>query len=248
MNHATLGRTVGTTPVWRDGTQFMCTAVKVGPCVVARLKSSAGPDGYDAAVLAYEPVEARKLTKPELGVFEALSLQPHRHLREFRLSKETLEALEAGQTIGLENLKVGNFVDVRAKSKGKGFSGVMKRHNFHGAHAGHGSHESFRGPGTGGAGSATPGRVPRGVKRPGRQGGKYVTVQSVQIIDILEDESIVLLKGGVPGAKGALVELREAKKLSDFVVAKRLEAAKNASGETGFINPLKAAKRAARGG
>ncbi len=248
MNHATLGRTVGTTPVWRDGTQFMCTAVKVGPCVVARVKSKAGTDGYDAAVLAFEPVAEHKLRKPELGVFKALNIAPHRHLREFRLSQESLSNLEPGMTIGLENLKVGNFLDIRAKSKGKGFSGVMKRHNFRGAHAGHGSHESFRGPGTGGAGSATPGRVPKGKKRPGRQGGKQVTIQSVQIIDILEDESIILLKGSVPGAKGALVEIREAKKLSDALVAKRLEAAKNASGETGFINPLKAAKRAARGG
>jgi large subunit ribosomal protein L3 len=226
----------------------MCTAVKVGPCVITRLKSADGPDGYDAAVLAYEPIAERKLTKPELGLFKSLEMTPHRHLREFRLSKESLEGLEAGQTIGLENLKVGNFLDIRAKSKGKGFSGVMKRHNFRGSHAGHGTHESFRGPGTGGAGSATPGRVPKGKKRPGRQGGKYVTIQSVQIIDIFEEESIILLKGGVPGAKGALVELREAKKLSDLVVAKRLEAAKNASGETGFVNPLKAAKRAARGG
>ncbi len=251
MTHAIFGKKIGMTQKWgADDEVLRCTAVQVGPCTIAALKNSEGKDGYDAVQLAYELVDERKLSKPELGVFKKLGIQPHRHLREFRVAADALGNFEVGQVITTENLKVGNFVDVTGTSKGRGFTGVMKRHGYHGAATQtHGTHEAFRHAGTGGQGSATPARVPVGMKRPGQHGNSTVTTQNVQIIEVIEEENIVLLRGPVPGPNGGIVFLKESLKSSDAAVAERMaKAAKSAGKGGGFVNPLKAAKRAARGG
>ncbi|HIA01549.1 MAG TPA: 50S ribosomal protein L3 [Myxococcales bacterium] len=217
MPHSILGRKLGVTQMWGpEGNRISATAIQVGPCVVTQLKSEDGIDGYNAVQIGFEVVAERKLTKPEAGVFKKLGLDTHRHLREFRVTSEELATYEVGQVITTENLKTGNFVDVSGTSKGSGFSGVMKRHNYHGAKASHGVHESYRGAGTGGQGSATPARVPKGMKRPGQHGNKKATTQNLMVTSVDHDNKLIFLQGSVPGPPGGLIQISEATKTRDF--------------------------------
>jgi len=201
------------TQVWSaDGNRLPVTVVQVGPVTVTKIKSSDGSDGYDAVQIAFEQVKESKLTKPEAGVFKKLDIPPHRHLREFRITPDEAGNYEPGMTYGTEFLKMGFLVDVCSTSKGRGFAGVLKKYNFHGADAGHGAHEAYRHPGTGGQGSATPGRVPKGRKRPGQMGNKRVTVQNVMVVQVDRPNHLAFLLGGVPGPIGGLVQISEAVK------------------------------------
>jgi large subunit ribosomal protein L3 len=216
MGHSILGRKLGVTQLWGpEGNRISATVLLVGPCVVTRIKTEDGSDGYNAIQIAYEEVEERKLTKPEAGVFQKLKIAPHRHLREFRVSGEELANYEVGQVLTTENLKTGNFVDVSANSKGHGFTGVMVRHNYHGAKASHGVHEAYRHSGTGGQGSATPARVPKGMKRPGQHGNSRSTVQNLLVTSVDSENNMVFLQGSVPGPTGGLVQISEAIKTPD---------------------------------
>lgn len=218
MPHCVLGRKLGMTQIWSaDGNRMPVTVVQVGPCTVTKIKSADGVDGYDAVQIAYDKVKESKLTKPEVGVFKKLGIEPHRHLREFRIRADEAGNYEPGMVYGSEFLKMGFLVDVAATSKGRGFAGVLKRHGFHGADAGHGAHEAFRHPGTGGQGSATPGRVPKGRKRPGQMGNKRTTVQNVMIVQVDRPNHLAFLLGGVPGPNGGLVTISEATKAPETV-------------------------------
>ena len=216
MGHAVLGRKLGMTQIWdSDGTRMAITLIETGPVTVTRVKRADGVDGYNAVQIAFEPIEERKLTKPELGVFKKLGIAPHRHLREFRVSDDEVGKYEVGMTYATDFLKPGSMIDVTGTSKGRGFAGVIKRYGMHGADAGHGAHEAFRHPGTGGAGSATPGRVPRGRKRPGQYGNKRSTVQNLFVVNVDRANNLLYVQGAVPGTRGSMVQVNESVKNPD---------------------------------
>ncbi len=215
--HAILGTKLGMTQIWGpEGNRFAATVVQVGPCVVTKLKREDGKDGYNAVQFGYEAVPERKLSKPEVGVFKKVGLAPHRHLREFRVTKDQLAQYEVGQTITTEHLKVGNFVDAVGVTKGRGFTGVMKRYQFQGFSMSHGVHESYRGPGTGGRGSLQPSRVPPGSRRPGQMGNCRATSQTLLIMAIDPANNLVFLNGAVPGPRNGVVLLQSAKKAPEI--------------------------------
>lgn len=216
MPHMTLGRKLGMTQIWdAEGNRVPITVVQVGPCVVTGIKSKDGKDGYDAVQLAFEQVTAKKVNKPVAGVFARANVEPHRYLREFRVTAEEAATYTVGQTFTTEFLKKDQVLDVVGTSKGRGFTGVMKRYNYSGSDAGHGTHEAFRNVGTGGQGSATPGRVPKGKRRPGQYGNARSTKQNILIQFVDPDNCLIYLKGGIAGPNGGMVELRESVKTPD---------------------------------
>ena len=216
MGHSVIGKKLGMTQMWGpEGNRIPVTVVRTGPVTVTRVKTEEGADGYNAVQIAYDPIKERKLTKPVAGTYKKLGIEPHRHLREFRVRPDEIGKYEVGMSYTTDFVRSGFFVDVVGTSKGRGFTGVMKRHGYHGADAGHGSHEAFRHAGTGGQGSATPGRVPKGKKRPGQHGNKRATVQNVMVVQIDRANNLVFLQGTVPGPNGGLVQLQESVKTPD---------------------------------
>jgi large subunit ribosomal protein L3 len=217
-----LGRKIGMTQVYsEDGTATPVSVIKAGPIVVVSKKSKTGKDGYAAIKVGFEDatkqekdgnVRWRGLNQADVGVFTKAGIDvPKRCVREFRIAEEDLDNYEVGQIIDHSMFTADTLVDVSAISKGAGFAGVMKRHNFRGGKASHGVHESYRGGGSIGA-SAYPAKVFKGQKMAGRHGGKMVTTQNLRLVEILEDDSIYLIKGAVPGKNGGLVEIRPAVK------------------------------------
>ncbi len=216
MSHSVIGRKLGMTQVWdAEGNRVPITVVEVGPCTVTAVKSADGKDGYDAVQIAYHEVKDRKVTKPMAGVYKKAGIKPHRHLREFRIKPGEGGKWSVGYAYTTEGLSTGLFVDVTGTSKGRGFTGVMKRYGYHGSDRGHGTHEAFRNVGTGGQGSATPARVPKGKRRPGQHGNARSTLQNVLIVNVDEPNNLVYLQGGIPGPNGGIVEIKEAKKTPD---------------------------------
>jgi large subunit ribosomal protein L3 len=199
-----LGRKRGMTQVFdpESGQVTPVTVVEAGPCPVVQLKTEA-TDGYDAIQLAYEPVAPRKITKAEAGHLRKADVEPHRHLVEFR--GETPFVL--GETVTVEAFEAGETIKVTGISKGKGFAGTIKRHNFHRGPVSHGSH-NVRKPGSIGA-SAYPARVFKGQKMPGRLGGKRRTQVGLTIHSTDPERNLILIKGAVPGPTNGLVEIRE---------------------------------------
>ena len=167
-------------------------------------------DGYGAIQIAYREIPERRTTKPVAGHFGKAGLTPHKHLVEVRVDDP--ESYEVGQEISIGDiLAKGGKADVAGVTKGKGFTGVMRRHNFAGQGASHGAHRIHRAPGAIGA-CATPSRVFKGMKMPGRMGGEKQTVLNLDVVDIDVDRNLVMLRGAVPGAKGSVVLVREAVK------------------------------------
>jgi large subunit ribosomal protein L3 len=204
-----LGEKLGMTQVWdADNRVVPVTVVKAGPCVVTQVRSIE-KDGYAAVQLAFGDIDPRKVNKPEKGHFERAGIAPRRHLVELR----TTDAGEysAGQEVTAEVFEAGQKIDVVGTSKGKGFAGVMKRHNFRGLGAGHGVQRKHRSPGSIGA-CATPGRVFKGVRMAGRMGHERVTVQNLTVHAIDADKGLLLIKGAVPGPNGGLVFVKTAAK------------------------------------
>lgn len=216
-----LGQKLGMTTIYGElGTQIPVTAVYVGGNKVVG-KRTQDRDGYTALIIGFGQQKLHRLNKPALGFLKAQGLVTDeqegtdttvRHLREFRMSAEELEAYEIGADLKVADLFVlGQKVDISGKSKGRGFTGVMKRHNFSGTKASHGVHEFFRHGGS--IGCATyPARVFKNKKMPGQHGNARTTVQNILIASILEDENIVLLRGGLPGANGGILEVKQAVK------------------------------------
>jgi large subunit ribosomal protein L3 len=200
---ALLGRKVGMTQVFGDdGRLERVTVVEAGPCRVTALRNSER-DGYDAVQLGFEDVPERKLTKAELGHLKKSGEAPLRHLCEFRGEGE---GLEVGQELTVDVFEKGQRVKVSGVSKGKGFQGTVKRHGFHRGPVTHGSH-NIRAPGSIGA-SATPSRVFKGIRGPGQMGNTRVTQRGLEVVDVIADRNLLLLRGSVPGPKGAVVEIR----------------------------------------
>ncbi|MGQ9508616.1 MAG: 50S ribosomal protein L3 [Thermodesulfobacteriota bacterium] len=204
-----LGRKIGMTQVFKeDGSAIPITVVEAGPCWVIQ-KKTREKDGYEAIQLGFLPKSEKRLNKPLSGHIKKAEVGGVTYIRELRV-KDTSE-FELGQEIRVDLFKAGDYVDVTGFSKGRGFAGVMKRHGFHGAPGSHGTHEYFRHGGS--VGSATyPHHVFKGKKMPGHYGNSRVTIQNLQVFEVREDQNLILLKGGVPGARNGLLVIQEAKK------------------------------------
>ncbi len=202
---AIVGEKVGMTHVWDDKNRFIpVTVIKVTPVRVVRSKTKES-DGYNALQVTYGVRKRSKVSKPVLGQFEKAGVEPGVAILEFR--DDASAELSAGDEFGVEIFSSGDKVDVTAISKGHGFSGGMKRHNFKGQGGGHGNHKHHRAPGSIGA-CATPGRVFKGTKMAGQYGGGSVTTLNLEIIQADVDRQLVLVRGSVPGPKGGRVVIR----------------------------------------
>ncbi|MBC9927655.1 MULTISPECIES: 50S ribosomal protein L3 [unclassified Leucobacter] len=205
-----LGTKLGMTQVWdENGKLVPVTVVEINPNVVTQIRTPE-LDGYNAIQIAAGDIDPRKVNQPATAHFAKAGVTPRRHLAEVRTANAGEYALGQELTIG-ETFEAGQLVDVVGTSKGKGFAGVMKRHNFSGVGASHGAHRNHRKPGSIGA-SATPGRVFKGHKMAGRMGGERVTVQNLTVHAVDIEKGVVLIKGAVPGARGRLVFVRNAVK------------------------------------
>ena len=185
-----------------EGRVERVTVLEAGPCPVTAIRTHE-VDGYEAVQLGFGAVREKALSKPELGHLKKVDAPPLRTLVEFR---DEVGELTMGDTVTVENFEVGQRVKVAGKGKGKGFAGTIKRHNFHAGPKSHGSH-NVRAPGSIGA-SATPSRVFKGIKGPGRMGGKRVTQKGLTIVELIPDQNLMLVRGSVPGPKGGTVEVR----------------------------------------
>ena len=203
-----LGAKLGMTQVWDNNKVVPVTVVQAGPCVVTQIRTT-DTDGYSAVQLAYGAIDPRKVSKPKSGHFAKAEVSPRRHLVELRTTDAGEYAL--GQEVTVETFAIGTTIDVTGKTKGKGYAGVMKRHGFHGLRASHGVERKHRSPGSIGA-CATPSRVFRGHKMAGRMGGKRFTVQNLTVQAVDVENNLLLIKGAVPGPKGALILVRTAAK------------------------------------
>lgn len=206
---AIIGKKVGMTHVWDEEQRVTpVTVLKVAPCRVVQVKRPEG-DGYSALQVTWGNRNPDRLNKPEAGHFERAGVKPGDSLVELRL--EDVSEYEVGQEYGVEILEAGEKVDVTAVSKGKGFAGVMKRHNFKGQGASHGAHKVHRKPGAIGQ-CATPSRVFQGKKLPGRMGAQKVTTLNLRVVEADAERELLLVKGAVPGPKGGVVVIRDAVK------------------------------------
>ena len=204
-----LGTKLGMTQTWDENNRVVpVTVVAAGTNVVTQIRQPE-TDGYNAVQIGFGEIEGRKVTKPQAGHFEKAGVTPRRHLTEVRTADA--DSYELGQELTVEIFTPGQLVDVVGTSKGKGFAGVMKRHNFKGVSASHGSHRNHRKPGSIGA-SSTPSRVFKGMRMAGRMGGERVTVQGLKVHSVDAEKGLILVKGAVPGAKGRLVFVRTAVK------------------------------------
>jgi large subunit ribosomal protein L3 len=200
---ALLGRKLGMTQVFsEDGRVERVTVVEAGPCHVTGIRT-VDRDGYEAVQLAFGAVKEKRLTRAERGHLAKADAPPLRRVAEFR--GEAGE-LTVGETVGVDVFEKGDTVKVSGTSKGKGFQGTVKRHNFSRGPVTHGSH-NVRAPGSIGA-SATPSRVFKGIRGPGQMGNKRVTQRGLEVVDVRPEENLLLLRGSVPGPRGQIVEIR----------------------------------------
>jgi len=206
---AIVGEKVGMTQVWdADNRAIPVTVVRVAPVRIVQVKTPER-DGYSALQVTYGTRKASRLTKPEAGHFSRSGVEPGKRLVELRL--EDTSEYSVGQELAVDILAAGDKVDVTAVSKGKGFTGGMKRHNFKGQGASHGNHKHHRAPGSVGA-CATPSRVFKGTRMAGRMGGQQVTTLNLEVVEADPERELVLVKGAVPGPRGGLVLIRNAVK------------------------------------
>ena len=208
--NAIIGEKLGMTQIFDDENRAIpVTAVKAGPVVVTQIKRQ-DTDGYAAVQIAFKEISTDQAGRPASGHFAKAGVAPHRHVVE--VSVDDPDEYELGQTITIGDvLEPGQKADVTGMSKGKGFAGVMKRHNFKGQGASHGAHKIHRAPGAIGA-CATPARVFKGKRMPGRMGNEKTTLLNLDVVRVDADKDVILLRGSVPGPKGSIVMIREAVK------------------------------------
>ncbi len=200
---ALIGRKVGMTQFFADdGRVERVTVIEAGPCPVTGIRT-VERDGYEAVQLAFGEVREKRITKAERGHLAKAGAPPMRHVVEFR---DEAGELQVGEQVTVEAFERGDKVKVSATSKGKGFQGTVKRHNFHRGPVTHGSH-NVRAPGAIGA-SATPSRVFKGIRGPGQMGNRRVTQRGLEVVEVLPDRNLVLLRGSVPGPRNGRVEIR----------------------------------------
>ena len=197
-----LGKKIGMTSVFSaDGKNVPCTVIEVGPCVVTQIKT-VEVDGYEAVQVGFEDKKEKHTNKPEMGHFKQAGVTPKRHLAEFK-GFETEYKL--GDVISIDLFAEDDFVDVVGTSKGKGYQGVVKRHGFGGVgQTTHGQHNRARKPGSIGA-CSYPAKVFKGMRMGGQLGGDRVTVQNLQVLKVIAEHNLLLIKGSVPGCKGSIV-------------------------------------------
>ena len=200
-----LGKKIGMTSVFSaDGKNCPCTVIEVGPCVVTQIKTIE-IDGYEAVQVGFQDKKEKHTTKPEMGHFAKAGVAPKRHLAEFKYD----ETYKLGDVLTVEMFEGAEFVDVVGTSKGKGFQGVVKRHGFGGVgQATHGQHNRLRAPGSVGA-CSYPARVFKGTRMAGQMGNAQVTVQNLQILKVIPEHNLLLIKGSVPGCKGSIVTINK---------------------------------------
>lgn len=204
MNKGLIGKKLGMTQIFDEqGKVIPVTVIEAGPCVVAQVKT-VETDGYNAIQLGFGDVKESKINKPEKGHFAKSKLTPKKHLREFRL--DSVENINVGDELKADTFTAGDQLDIRGTSKGKGFQGVIKRHGQSRGPMGHGSMYHRR-PGSMGP-TSTPGRVFKGKKLPGHMGSQTITIQNLEVVRVDLDKNVILVKGSVPGAKGAILKLK----------------------------------------
>ena len=207
-----IAKKLGMTQIFKeDGTLIPVTAVQAGPCFVLQKKTDE-KDGYSSVQLGFDEKRQKSTTKPLAGHFKKANTTPKKALVEFRVKKEELDSYQVGQSITFEELfKQGDFIDVVGTSKGRGFTGVMKRHGFHGSDASHGTHEYHRHGGSVGQ-HTYPGRTFKGLRMPGHHGNSRVTLQNLKIAQVNKDHNLIFIMGAIPGANGGYVLLNKAVK------------------------------------
>ncbi|MEQ8324657.1 MAG: 50S ribosomal protein L3 [Vicingaceae bacterium] len=196
-----IGKKLGMTSIYtEEGKSVPCTLIEAGPCVVTQVKTEEN-DGYHAVQVGFEDMKEKKTTKPEIGHFKKANTTPKRKVVEFHGYKEK----QLGDVITADIFQAGEWVDITGTSKGKGFQGVVKRHNFRGVGGQtHGQHNRGRAPGSIGAAS-TPSKVIKGLRMAGQTGGKQKTILNLQVMRVLAEKNIIVVKGAIPGAKGSYV-------------------------------------------
>ncbi|MDP2361466.1 MAG: 50S ribosomal protein L3 [bacterium] len=203
---AILGRKLGMTTVFDDkGECIPVTVIEAGPCTVTQIKSK-DRDGYEAVQLGFLEVKPGRVNRPESGHLKKAGAKPLRHLREFKSA--ILRSYELGAQVTCEIFQAGDKVKISGTSKGRGFTGVMKRHNFSGFKASHGVHESYRGSGSVGA-SSDPSRTFKNWRMAGQSGNARVTVSNLRVVMVDAERNLLLVKGAVPGARNGLLEIQK---------------------------------------
>ena len=208
MIEGLLGRKIGMTQVFSAaGEAIPVTVIEIGPCVVTQIRDRER-DGYEAVQIGFGDVKPKSLTKPEQGHLAGAG-RLVRHLREF--SADNIDDHKVGDVLTADVFQEGQIIDVTGTSKGRGFQGVVKRHGFSGGPKTHGQSDRWRAPGSIGAGT-DPGRVWKGTRMAGRMGNRRVTVQNLEVVEVLADKHLLLVRGSVPGAKNGLLMVRRAVK------------------------------------
>ena len=204
-----LCRKIGMTRIFNDtGEAIPVTDLEAGPNVVVQ-KKTGEKDGYTALQLGFGDRREALFSKPERGHFEKAGTAPKRHLRESRVEADEAEAHDLGSEISVEIFEEGQYVDAIGTSKGRGYSGVVRRHNFAIKKRTHGTHEAFRHAGSIGAG-ASPGKVIKGMKMPGQMGAERVTVRNLQVVKVEPEQNLLFVRGSVPGHQDGIVAIRKA--------------------------------------
>ena len=207
MKKALLGKKLGMTQIFDEqGKVIPVTVIEAGPCTVVQIKTK-DTDGYEAVQLGFGEVKANKVIKPKAGHFKKANVEPKKHLREFRLEEISYNV---GDELKADVFTAGEFVDITGTTKGKGFQGVIKRHGQSRGPMGHGSMYHRR-PGSMGP-TSTPGRVFKGKKLPGHMGMQTVTIQKLEVVNVDLDKNVILVKGSVPGNKGAILKIKDSVK------------------------------------
>ena len=209
MSKTLIGKKVGMTQIFDEkGAVIPVTVIEAGPCTVVQVKNTE-TDGYNAIQLGFGSVKEKKLNKPLKGSFKKANIEPKKHLREFRL--DSVENITVGSELKADVFEAGEKVDIQGTTKGKGFQGVIKRHGQHRGPMGHGSMYHRR-PGSMGP-TSTPGRVFKGKKLPGHMGVDTVTIQNLEVVRVDLDKNVLLVKGSVPGNKGAILKIKKSVKV-----------------------------------
>ena len=213
MSVAIIGKKIGMTQFFDDlGNRIPATVVHAGPCTVVKVKSEEGRDGYDAVVLGFGKGRLKSMTKPELGIFEKLGVEAPEVVKEIRVTQDEALLYTQGSQVDVTLFQPGEKVDVIGDSRGRGFTGVMKRHGMHGFPRTHGVHEVQRHGGS--IGNRTwPGRVKKGTKMPGQHGNTRHTILNLKVVAVFPAQNLILIEGGIPGAPNSIVTIRKAIKV-----------------------------------
>lgn len=196
-----IGKKIDMTQIWKDDKVVQVTRVQVGPCHVVQIKNE-DKDGYKAAQVSYGETKEKKISKPQIGHLKKAGLKASKVIREFRLTNEDLVV---GDRLTTDIFQEGDIIKVSAKSKGKGFQGVVKRHGFAGQSKTHGTKDQVRMPGSSGA--TGPAHVFKGMRMPGRMGYDRVSITNLEIAKVDKENNILFIKGGIPGTKNTIVEI-----------------------------------------